>query len=172
MTYTSRFISEYNHLERMTAAVITTPVRKAIFNVPPGAGFLSAVSDVAGAAADSDMTKYVRVDGELTAFELFELLIANQGDEVLMVFHNCDYMLHDPVMSQYLKSMMDINIVDDTLHYNLFGESRLVKYNSCRVIFITHIDFHEEICQGSSIASVCQDLIGRAPYMRFTLTSS
>lgn len=174
----TRIAERFAILEEMTTATKNGPVRGIIVVGPPGLGKSFGIQNRLEydnlPATICNVTDYEIVKGAITGIGLYKKLHDFKEPGQVLVFDDCDTVLHDELMLNLLKAAIDSG-PRRQIHWN--AESRVLKYESIpnkfdfngSVIFVTNVNFDN--VRSKKLQNHLSALQSRCHYIDLTLNT-
>ena len=166
----TRIRSTFDVLEQVAQGVISGHVRSVIVSGAAGCGKTYTLETALADAEDRGVIRYQSVRGACSAIGLYRLLFESSEPGNVLVIDDCDSVFGDLDSLNLLKSALDSSKVR-RIHWNkesrvLDGEGvpRSFEFKGS-VVFITNIDFSNEIAAERKMSPHYQALLSRCLYL-------
>lgn len=167
----ARLRERFRVLEEITTACIKGTSRAEIVSGPPGLG-KSYCIEKALESYDASGEKYTIIKGYARATGIVRKLFRHKDAKNIVVFDDCDSIFGDEVSLNILKTVCDttekrvVSWLSEGKLQDDHGEDIPETFEfKGSVIFVTNIDFDEEIARGSKMSQHYLALISRAHYI-------
>lgn len=167
-----RLERRFHALKKMTAATALGVNKGLVVSGPAGLGKSYTVEESVRAAEASDGITVTTIKGFVRATGLYKTLYENRNPGSVIVFDDADSVLLDDVSLNLLKSALDTTD-ERWLHWS--AETRMETEDGeplprsfefqGQVIFITNIDFEQQIEKGTKLAPHLEALLSRSHYL-------
>lgn len=161
----------FETLDKMTHGLCQGIIRSMIVSGPAGVGKSFKIDTITNEYEEQGK-QVTRVKGHVRATGLYRTLLANRGEDCIVVFDDADAIFGDETSLNLLKAACDttkernLSWLSETKMETEDGDpiDREFTFNGS-IIFITNYDFEEMIARGSKLAPHFEALISRSLYV-------
>jgi hypothetical protein len=166
----ARIKHTFSVLSKVANGVINRHIKSAIISGAPGCGKTYLLEAALSAAAREEKIRYESVKGSMSAIGLFRSLWECSGEDCVLVIDDCDSIFGDIDALNLLKAALDTG-KSRKVHWN--KESRVLNEEGIprnfefkgAVVFITNIDFANEIERETKMSPHYDALLSRSLYL-------